>query len=122
MKATVFLGAGRITSALVAGLRLARYESPLIVYDHHPRNLRTVQRQHGVAVEPDLQRAVSKAQLLILAVRPASLAELLKQIELVNRPLVAVSLAAGVPLSKLRQSLGRQVHWVRVMPSPVSRV
>jgi pyrroline-5-carboxylate reductase len=121
MRTTVFLGAGRITSALIAGLRLARCESQLIVHDHHPRNLRNLQRHHGADVEPDLQRAVSKAQLLIVAVRPSSVAELLKQIGIVNRPLTAVSLAAGVPLSKLRDTLGPRVHWARAMPSPVSR-
>jgi pyrroline-5-carboxylate reductase len=122
MKATVFLGGGRITSALIAGLRLARYEVPLLVHDHHPRNLRDLQRQHGIDVEPDLQRAVNSAQLLVIAVRPASVSELLQQIGIVNRPLAAVSLAAGVPLSNLRSTLGIKVKWVRAMPSPVSRV
>jgi pyrroline-5-carboxylate reductase len=117
----VFLGAGRITNALIAGLRLARCETRLIVHDHHARNLRNVQRQHGVQVEPDLQLAVSKAQLLIIAVRPSAMAELLKLIRTVNRPLIAVSLAAGVPLSRLRETLGPRVHWARAMPSPVSR-
>jgi pyrroline-5-carboxylate reductase len=122
MKATVFLGGGRITSALIAGLRLARYEAPLLVHDHHSRNLRDLQRQHGINVEPDLQRALNKAHLLVIAVRPASVAELLQQIGVVNRPLAAVSLAAGVPLSNLRGTLGTKVNWVRAMPSPVSRV
>jgi pyrroline-5-carboxylate reductase len=121
MKTVVFLGAGRITSALIAGLRLARCESRLIVHDHHSKNLRSMQRQRGVEVEPDLQRAVNKARLLILAIRPFSVAELLKQIGIVSRSLVAVSLAAGVPLSKLRDTLGPKVHWARAMPSPVSR-
>jgi pyrroline-5-carboxylate reductase len=121
MKTTVFLGAGRITSALIAGLRLARCESQLIVHDHHAMNLRNVQRHHGAEIEPDLQRAVNKAQFLIVAVRPSSVAELLKQIGIVNRPLIAVSLAVGVPLSSLKKTLGPKVHWARAMPSPVSR-
>ena len=122
MNTIVFLGAGRITSALVAGLRLTGCKDPLIVHDHHSRNLRTYKPQRGVTIETDLQRAVNQAHILILAVRPSSLSELLQQIGSVNRSLVAVSLAAGVPLSSLRKTLGPQVHWVRAMPSPVSRV
>jgi pyrroline-5-carboxylate reductase len=55
-------------------------------------------------------------------VRPDSVRELLKEIstEKIPRRLTAVSLAAGVPLSKLRSYLP-PVKWARAMPSPVCR-
>lgn len=121
MKATVFLGGGRITSALVAGLRLAKYHSPIVVHDRNPGKLRQLKKQYDVAVEPDLHQAVEQAELLIIAVRPDSVRELLGQIAL-NGPLTVVSLAAGVPISRLRASLGPPVRWARAMPSPVCRV
>ncbi len=123
MKATVFLGGGRITSALLAGLRLSQYRQPIVVHDRHPEKLQQLKRQYSVAVEPDLHRAVESAHLLIIAVRPDSVRGLLKEIGTRNirRRLTAVSLAAGVPLSKLRAGLGPPVRWVRAMPSPVSR-
>ncbi len=77
MKATVFLGGGRITSALVAGLRLAKYKPPLVVYDRHPEKLRRLKREFNVSTEHDLARAVSQANLLIVAVRPHDVANLL---------------------------------------------
>src|SRR5438067_1874558 len=83
--------------------------------------MRALQRQYGITPEPDLARAVGKAQLLIVAVRPDSVSELLRDIGQLNRPLIAVSLAAGVPLRNLRQRLGPKVQWVRAMPSPVCR-
>ena len=121
MKATVFLGGGRITSALVAGLRLAKYRQPIIVHDRHPERLQRLKRQYGVAVDPDLHRAVESARLLIIAVRPDSVRDLLKEIGTIDRRLTAVSLAAGVPISKLRARLGPPVRWARAMPSPVCR-
>ncbi len=123
MKATVFLGGGRITSALVAGLRLAEYDQPIVVHDRHPKKLRQLKRQHGVTVEADLRRAVDAAHLLIIATRPDSVRKLLKEIrgEHIHRRLMAVSLAAGIPLSALRALLGLPVRWMRAMPSPVSR-
>ncbi len=99
MKPTVFLGGGRITGALIAGLRLAKYDAPIIVHDRHPQKLRRLQRQYRVQVEADLHRAVERAGLLIVAVRPGSVRELLREIDEVSRPITAVSLAAGVPLS-----------------------
>jgi pyrroline-5-carboxylate reductase len=121
VNATVFLGGGRITGALVAGLRLAKYARPIVVHDRHPRKLQLLKRQCGVIAEPDLHRAVESADLLIVAVRPDSVGELLETIEQVGRPLLAVSLAAGVPLAKLQAGLGAPVRWARAMPSPVCR-
>jgi pyrroline-5-carboxylate reductase len=119
----VFLGGGRITSALIAGLRLASYRQPIVVHDRSLEKLQAIGRQHGIAVEPDLRRAVEAALVLIVAVRPESVGELLKQIARfkLKRPLTAVSLAAGIPLSILRSTLGSPVKWARAMPSPVCR-
>lgn len=123
MKATVFLGGGRITSALLAGLRLAGYGRPIVVHDRHAEKLQKLKREYGIAVEPDLHRAVESAHLLIIAVRPDSVRGLLNQIgtHKIRRRLTAVSLAAGVPLSKLRAGLRSPVQWARAMPSPVCR-
>ncbi|HYL95058.1 MAG TPA: pyrroline-5-carboxylate reductase dimerization domain-containing protein [Terriglobales bacterium] len=121
MKATVFLGGGRITSALISGLRLAGYDQPILVHDHHRAKIRQLQRQFRVSWEPDLQRAMAQAGLLIVAVRPDSIRQLLRQIGSTQRPLLAVSLAAGVPLSTLRKGWGPPVRWARAMPSPTCR-
>jgi pyrroline-5-carboxylate reductase len=116
---TVFLGGGRITSALVAGLRLANYETPIVVHDRHARKLQQLKRHYGVEIEPDLSRAVARAGLLIMAVQPDFINHLLEGIG--SRPIIAVSLAAGVPLAKLRAQLEPPVHWARAMPSPACR-
>ncbi len=123
MKATVFLGGGRIAGALMAGLRLTKYNHPIVVHDRHSKKLQELKRQYGVIAERDLARAVEAAHLLIIAVRPDSVRELLEEIgsHHIRRRLTAVSLAAGIPLSKLRGLLGSPVQWARAMPSPVCR-
>jgi len=121
VKALVFLGGGRITNALLAGLRLTRYGRPIVVYDRHAEKLQKLKRQYRITVELDLHRAVESADLLIIAVRPDSVDGLLKEIGTLSRRMTAVSLAAGVPLSKLRAELGPPVRWGRAMPSPLSR-
>jgi pyrroline-5-carboxylate reductase len=121
MKATVFIGGGRITSALLAGLRLAKHQRRLLVYDHHPEKLRDLRKQYGVAIENNLQSAVAQARMLIIAVRPGSVKDLLKQIGDVDHRLIVVSLAAGIRLAQLQRRLGRPVLWARAMPSPACR-
>lgn len=123
MKATLFLGAGRITSALAAGLRLAGDRRKILVYDRHPEKLRVLRRESRVEIARDLKSAVQSAEMLIVAVRPGSVKEMLAEIAACGAkpPQLGISLAAGVPLKKLRAWLGR-VHWTRAMPSPVCRI
>ncbi len=121
MSAIVFLGGGRITSAMLGGLRLVKSRHRFIVHDRNSAKLRVLHQRYAVRVEHDLKRAVTQADMLIVAVRPSSVRELLRAIGDVKRPLLAVSVAAGIPLRLLKQGLGPPVRWARAMPSPVCR-
>jgi pyrroline-5-carboxylate reductase len=120
LKALVFLGGGRITSALIAGLRLSKYQRQIIVYDRNPEKLQEIRRKYRVGVEPNLHRAVEQAGLLVIAVRPDSVHDLLEAIGSHKSALCAITLAAGIPLKSLRLWLP-SVRWVRAMPSPIAR-
>jgi len=141
----VFIGGGRITGALLAGLRLSGYDKPIVVHDRNPGKLRRLRREYGVGVESTLQRALEQAHLLIVAVRPDSVRELLQKMKPIPHPQIAVSLAAGIPLANLRawtgktttgkttmekttmektttgKTTGKPMRWARAMPSPVGR-
>jgi pyrroline-5-carboxylate reductase len=117
----VFLGGGRITSAMLAGLRLAGTKHHLAVHDRNPAKLCNLKKLYAIAVERDLKRAVANADVIVIAVRPSSVGEILQAIGKVDRPLLAVSLAAGVPLHALTKALSAPVRWARAMPSPVCR-
>jgi pyrroline-5-carboxylate reductase len=124
----VFLGGGGLTQALVAGWAYHAARAPqrtraqfqLIVHDRHPNKLRTV-RRCGAKTESNLQRAVDAADILLIAVRPDSVAGLLASLDLRGRSLLVVSLAAGIPMERLRRELGPPVKWARAMPSPACR-
>ena len=120
----VFLGGGRITSALAAGLRLAGDERPMIVYDRHPEKLRALRRESQVETARDLKSAVERAEILVVAVRPSSVKVMLAEVVTCGArlPTLCVSLAAGIPLRNLRGWLGGPVRWTRAMPSPVCRI
>ena len=135
--AVVFLGGGRIAGALVAGLRLAGDERRIVVYDRNPEKMRALARESRVQVRGrgrvrvrvevrveaarDLKSALDAAEIVIVAVRPGSVAGMLDEVAACGATArVGVSLAAGIPLGRLRGRLG--ARWVRAMPSPVCRV
>ena len=115
-----FLGGGRITSALVAGLGSLHMESPSSCMTTILAKA-GLKQQYRVIVEHNLGKAVQQAHLLIIAVRPNSVRELLDRIGKISHPVTAVSLAAGVPPAKLRAGAGPPVRRARAMPSPVCR-
>ena len=121
MSTIVFLGGGRITSAMLAGLRLAKTKHRFVVHDRNASKLRDLRKRYSAAVAPNLHNAVQQADMLIIAVRPNSVAELLQSIGKLTRPVLAVSLAAGVPLRILTKGLRSPARWARAMPSPVCR-
>jgi pyrroline-5-carboxylate reductase len=118
----VFLGGGRITSALCAGLQLAGDRREIVVYDRNPEKLRALRRESRVAAERDLKSALERASIVVVAVRPASVAEMLAEVRACGTaPVLSVSLVAGMPLRSLRAWLPN-ARWVRAMPSPVCRI
>jgi len=123
MKATVFLGGGRITGALCTGLRLAEDRRAIVVYDRHPEKLQALRRESRLEIARDLKAAIELAEMVIVAVRPGSVKEMLGEVAACGGklPRLWVSLAAGIPLENLRRWLP-SVRWVRVMPSPVCRI
>lgn len=123
MKTTVFLGGGRITAALAAGLRLAKDRREIVVYDRHPEKVQALRRESGVEIARDLKSAVKNAGMLIVAVRPGSVKDMLREVARCGAlPGLCVSLAAGIPLKNLREWLRAPARWARAMPSPVCRI
>jgi len=122
-KAIVFLGGGRITGALSAGLRLAGDWRPIVVYDRHPEKVRALRRESRAEIARDLKSALVAAQVVIVAVRPSSVKMILDEVVAsgAKLPQLWMSLAAGIPLANLGRWLP-SVRWVRVMPSPVCRI
>src|SRR5215468_2290124 len=120
----VFLGGGRITSALCAGLRLAGDQREIVVFDRHPEKLRALRLESGVETARDLTSAVENAEILIVAVRPGSVREMLGEVARSGAmpPRLCVSLAAGISFRNLREWGGSPARWARAMPSPVCRI
>jgi pyrroline-5-carboxylate reductase len=115
-----FLGAGRMATALAKGLITARFTSAdsILASDPLPAACETFSHAIGGRTVGSNVEVVRGADVLVLAVKPGHVAEVLAEIrgEVQARHLV-ISIAAGVPLKTLRNSLGSHTRLARVMPN-----
>src|SRR5206468_4111059 len=77
-----------------------------------------VRRRYGVRAARDNRELVRGSQIILLAVKPQVLPEVLKEVEPdVSSRHLFISIAAGVPLRRLEAGLGGHARVVRVMPN-----
>lgn len=105
-----FLGGGKMAEALIAGLgRTAR----VTVFDVDPKRLKLLKAKYKVQAAKSNAAAFAAAEVVILAVKPQHLAEVLA--EVTGNKLV-ISIAAGIPISYLQKKLpGCRI--IRTMPN-----
>jgi len=115
-----FLGAGKMATALARGWLTAGMigADHLSASDPSSEARQSFQTSTGVRVSDTNHEVVGASDLLILAVKPQVMRELLAEIRPVvtNRHLV-VSVAAGVSLRQLADGLGAERRLIRVVPN-----
>jgi pyrroline-5-carboxylate reductase len=114
-----FLGAGRMATALARGwltAGLVRAED-LRASDPVAEARQAFAAETGCPAGPDNRAVVEASNVLVLAVKPQSMAGLLSEVRpYLDSPLV-VSIAAGISLKQLHDGLGAACRLVRVMPN-----
>lgn len=124
-KKIVLIGGGNMGSALLRGILRAGLTLPenMTVADVHAGKLDQLRKQYGVPVTRDPRAAVAGAEIVILAIKPMTLNEVLDLIRDVVRPeQLFISIIAGVESSYIRDRLGKQNPVVRVMPNIAATV
>ena len=115
-----FLGAGNMAEALVRGLLEGRVcpASQLLVTDVRPERLAYFKSSFQVEGTVANGQAVSRADVVFLAVKPQQVNEVLAGVCGCLRPgALVVSIAAGVRTGTLESLLGQGVRVVRAMPN-----
>ncbi|OFV89633.1 MAG: pyrroline-5-carboxylate reductase [Acidobacteria bacterium RBG_16_68_9] len=115
-----FIGGGNMATALIkglvgAGLYRARQ---LCASDVDPRKRQALKRRLGVAVSADNASVVRETRVVVLAVKPQIMDAVLAEIRPAITPAhLCISIAAGIPTSRLEAALGPRARVVRVMPN-----
>jgi len=113
-----FLGAGQMAQALARGWRSAGLVAAenLTASDPNPAARAAFTDGTGAACTPDNRVVVGTSDVVVLAVKPQAMADLLDEARPFGRPdQLVVSVAAGVTLATLRRGLGPNGRLVRVM-------
>ena len=114
------IGGGNMGEALLAGFLADGVTTPagLWVTDVASDRLAALRQRYGVRTGNDNAAAAAWADVIVLAVKPQAMDAVLDGLKdrLSERPLI-VSVAAGIPLSRITARLGSARKLVRVMPN-----
>jgi pyrroline-5-carboxylate reductase len=119
-KTIAFLGAGNMGEALIRGLLAAKTVAPsqIIGTDVRPERLDELAKTFGIRTAGDNVKAVTDADIVLLAVKPQQMSAVLAPLKSVTSNLkLFISIAAGVPTARIESELGGKTHVVRVMPN-----
>ena len=114
-----FIGAGNMASALVGGLLARGHQAQnFALADAQPAQLVGFKEQ-GLFTTANNADVFERANVIVLAVKPQVLCEVLKPLALMaqaKKPLI-ISIAAGIPLASIDRWLGVNMAIVRAMPN-----
>ncbi len=115
-----FIGAGKMATALAAGLCRAGFTTPaaVIACDLLPAAAKQFAAATGAGIVASVAEVAQRADVVVVAVKPQQVGSVLAELAgvLEVRHLV-VSIAAGVSLEALCGTLGARRRIVRVMPN-----
>jgi pyrroline-5-carboxylate reductase len=112
------IGAGNMGQALVRGLvEKSVYSQHISVFDVDRKKLDALKKEN-VKLAKSNRQCVSLADVVILAVKPQILEEVIMDIATaVDKDALVLSIAAGVPMAKIEQFFKKPVCLVRAMPN-----
>lgn len=124
-KTIAIIGAGNMGGALVRGMLRAELVPPerITIVDIHPEKLETLRSQYGLRATADARAAVRGADIVLLAVKPRTLNDVLDAIrEDTQSHQLFISIIAGVETAYICERLGKNNPVVRVMPNIAATV
>jgi pyrroline-5-carboxylate reductase len=120
-----FIGAGNMAEALIAGLLHAKQLPPvqLLASDIDQSRLAWLRHTYQIRTAPTNPAVAQEAEILVLAVEPQVLDEVLAEIAgAVGKETLIVSVAAGYAIARIARALPERDRIVRSMPNTPSLV
>jgi pyrroline-5-carboxylate reductase len=124
MSSIAFIGGGNMASCIIGGMVSNGFVPEQIMVGTPGESARQqLSETFGVTTMADNHTAVSNAAIVVLAVKPKIMREVVEDLvpALAHKPII-ISVAAGIPVSALNSWLGAQMPVVRAMPNTPSMV
>ena len=119
------LGCGKIGESLVAGLVSSNWRQPseIVGTVRREERARELAERHGIETTMSNRDAVGDAAVVVIAVKPQDIEELLVEIRGSIEPSqTVVSVAAAIPTALIEKHLGDEIPVVRAMPNTPAAV
>lgn len=120
-----FIGLGNMASAMIGGMLDTGTFSPdeIIGSAKTQATADRAAQRFGIAAGTDNQETARQADVLILAVKPIFLPEVIAEIKnIVDETKLVISIAAGKSIDWLEQEFGRKLRVIRCMPNTPAMV
>jgi pyrroline-5-carboxylate reductase len=119
-KKVAIIGCGNIGLSLIQGLLKEKTLPPQNLTATR-RNLHEIEflKESGVILTSDNQHAADEADLIVIAVKPYDISNVLSEIKDHLKPEkhILISVTTGIPINRIRNEMGAQVPVFRVMPN-----
>lgn len=114
------LGTGNMGEALIHGLlhgHLCRPEQ-ILCSDVRPERLKAIREKYGVKGTSHNIEVVKQSDIVILAVKPQIMRQVVEEIaKYLDLSKLVISIAAGVPLDAIESCAKKELKLIRVMPN-----
>jgi pyrroline-5-carboxylate reductase len=112
-----FIGGGKMAEALIRGILSSKVvsASEIHVSEIDPERRKFIENTYLVSVHDDNQQAAAQSEVVILAVKPQVLPEVVRGLK-ATQPKLLVSIAAGITLGFLEKNFP-EVPVIRAMPN-----
>jgi pyrroline-5-carboxylate reductase len=124
-KKIAVLGAGKIGESLIAGLVSSRWAEPseIVATGRREEHMTEIAERHGVATTLSNREAVDGAEIVVIAVKPQDIEELMAELAGAIKPgQTVLTIAAAIPCALIERHLGDEVPVVRAMPNTPAAV
>jgi pyrroline-5-carboxylate reductase len=113
-----FIGGGNMASALIGGLAGTLTAGANIhVIDINADALRKLQQQFGVTTSQQIGAAIAQSDVIVLAVKPQQMKEVVAQLQPFVSSQLVLSIAAGIRAIDLSRWMNGHAAIVRTMPN-----
>ena len=118
-KKLAFIGGGQMAEAIIGGLLTGQLCKPESLWASDPVAARCdrLKSQFGIRVGCDNHQAVSWAEVVILAVKPQTMPDVLHEIGVALGRALVISIAAGVTIRSIGEQAPGAKRIVRAMPN-----